>query len=505
MKKQNPTCSAPSTRRNPALSVATAAFLAACAMTASGGVSGAAAAEARIREAVAGDASCFVSNVTVHVQNGTNVTEVFFILKPGPESFIRCRVAMPEKSTWTGRMWGYGRGGWSGNDSSMVRNTRSGDAAVSCDMGTGRSTGWTRKHPPTPWPDDVWKDFGWRSTHLMTVYAKKFCKAFYGRGPDRSYFTGASTGGGQGMHEACRFPEDYDGIISELAANSRISLEASAFHRSKLAKRLKITKERVQILADAPIEFMADKDAPFARGKYLSDPRMCDGHTDAILDIAAKKDPVFAEPDVRAAIAELYEGPTHRGRRAHPGYCWGALFNKESGLFLFKNHYENKYGRKYDGEKATWDDFDDFVAERKKHLNATDPDLSAFAARGGKIIMTAGLEDQTVPYSPAIDHYEEAAKAAGGIGNLQKFFRMYLLPGCAHGSKGREFVSLPVPNLKQQIIDWVEKGIVPEHLRPVSRDGKTLDVPPYPAMAGATAEQAESRRAGIREIHPFYR
>lgn len=462
-------------------------------------------AAALVKAAVAGDTQCIVSNVTEHVVGGKKVTEVFFVLTPGKRSYIRCKVALPAKGEWSGRLWGFGCGGWAGTVPGVVGPAAKGDAAVSSDMGTGWTTGWTRKHFPEPWPDDVWKDFGWRSTHLMTVYAKKFCKAFYGREPDYSYFKGASTGGGQGIHEALRFPGDYDGIISELPANSRVSLEASAFHRLKLQQRLKLDDRRRKILADAPIEFMADKDAPFARGKYLSDPRMCEGSEEAIFDVAARKDPVFSEPGVRAALRELFSGPVHRQRRSHGGYCWGAEFAGGSGLFLFNIHYTGKYKRKFDAAVATWDDFDDFVAARKDDINATGTDFSAFAKRGGKIIMTAGLEDQTIPFASIIDHYEETAARAGGIGRLREYFRLYLIPGCAHGGIGREFTSCPVPDIKGNIIDWVEKGIAPESIRPKSKKGKIVDIPAYPEAVTENGKVGIVPRGGVREIHSFYR
>ncbi len=461
--------------------------------------------EERIAAAVAGDPVCVVSNVSQVVIKSKKIVEVYYILKPGPGSFIRCRVAMPDKKDWTGRMWGYGRGGWAGNDASYVPYAVSGDAAVSCDMGTGRSTGWTRKHHPTVWNEDEWKDFSWRSTHLMTVYAKKFCEAFYGRKVDKAYFIGASTGGGQGMHEAQRFPEDYDGIIAQLPANSRVSLEASAFHRVKLAPRLKLDNKRKKILADAPVKFMADKDVENVRGKYLSDPRNCDGHEEAIFDIAGQQDPVFAEPDVRDALRELFSGVVHRGRRAHHGYCWGALFAGESGLFLFKNFYSRKYARPFDAEKATWDDFDEFVVAHKADINATSADLSSFADRGGKIIMTIGLEDQTIPFSSAIDAYEETASHMGGIERLRGFYRMYLMPGCAHGNVGREMQSCPVQDLKRCIVDWVEKGIAPDMICPKTREGDTLKIPPYPESAFDKGQKRDMRRGGVRRLHPFYR
>ena len=57
-------------------------------------------------------------------------------------------------------------------------------------------------------------DFGYRSTHEMTIAAKAIIRAYYGESPKLSYFTGCSAGGRQGLMEAQRFPEDYDGIVA---------------------------------------------------------------------------------------------------------------------------------------------------------------------------------------------------------------------------------------------------------------------------------------------------
>src|SRR5206468_5385715 len=62
-------------------------------------------------------------------------------------------------------------------------------------------------------------DFAWRSEHEMTVAAKAIIEAFYGTRPRRAYWEGCSTGGRQGLKEAQRFPDDYDGIIAGAPAN----------------------------------------------------------------------------------------------------------------------------------------------------------------------------------------------------------------------------------------------------------------------------------------------
>src|SRR5206468_84329 len=69
-------------------------------------------------------------------------------------------------------------------------------------------------------------------------------------------------------------------------------------------------------------------------------------------------------------------------------------------------------------------------------VNATSPDLGAFRAHGGKLIAYCGLADAITPFGEAIRYYEEVTTAQGGLARTQEFFRLFLVPGMSHGTKG---------------------------------------------------------------------
>jgi len=131
-------------------------------------------------------------------------------LSPAEGSNINVEVWLPDPAKWNGRLMGLGNGGAAGRIKAvaLVGPLRGGYVAATTDMGTAPNASSGIGNP------EVWKDFGFRATHLMTVLAKQLVKAYYGEAPDYSYFFGGSTGGQQALQEAQRYPEDYDGIVA---------------------------------------------------------------------------------------------------------------------------------------------------------------------------------------------------------------------------------------------------------------------------------------------------
>src|SRR5207244_1013476 len=213
-------------------------------------------------------------------------------------------------------------------------------------------------------------DFRYRAIHEMTVAGKAIAAAFYGRPAQHAYFHGCSNGGRQALMEAQRFPADYDGILAGAPANYWTHL-----------------------LAQAVWEMQATQVEP---------------------------------------LAKLYAGPRIAATLLHPGLVPGGATGPGSwnlwitgpapgqSLILTFGH---QFFRNMVFQDPSWDyrrfqlERDTKVADEKfeRILNATDPDLSAFRQRGGKLILYHGWSDAAISPLNTIAYYD-SVKAKMGTG-----------------------------------------------------------------------------------------
>src|SRR4051812_42918187 len=196
-------------------------------------------------------------------------TVVKLVLNPAKGSNINVEIWLPDAAKWNGRLIGLGNGGSAGhiNSGSLAGPMGGGDAVVTTGMGTAPNadSGIGNR--------EVWKDFGFRATHLMTLAAKQVVTTYYGKGPEFSYFSGGSTGGQQALQEAQRYPEDYDGIVAAIPAHCRTPLHAYFLWNDQILKQCPFTKSQETNVIAAGNEYMASREIPAAAGKFVSDPR----------------------------------------------------------------------------------------------------------------------------------------------------------------------------------------------------------------------------------------
>lgn len=133
-------------------------------------------------------------------------------LAPSPDSDIKVEVWLPQ-SNWNGRLLGVGNGGLGGSIPyyRLGESINSGYAVAATDaghQGGPRDAQWANGHP------EKQVDFDFRAIHETASTAKALIRAFYGQPQERAYFSSCSNGGRQGLMEAERFPDDYDGILA---------------------------------------------------------------------------------------------------------------------------------------------------------------------------------------------------------------------------------------------------------------------------------------------------
>jgi feruloyl esterase len=126
--------------------------------------------------------------------------------------------------------------------------------------------------------------------------------------------------------------------------------------------------------------------------------------------------------------------------------------------------------------------------------NANDPDLSAFAAHGGKLIMYHGWADQLVPPWSTLDYYAAVERSAGGYQASQSFSRLYMVPGgyhCLFGV-GTDPTTMNMVNFLTKLIGWVQTGTAPGTVsantwsRTENKIVQHQTVQPYNALAPVT-------------------
>lgn len=438
---------------------------------------------------------------TDHVtENLPTHIKIQLVSKPTPKSDIRIELWLP-KENWNGRFLGTGNGGLAGKIQywPLISGLKAGFATVNTDMGTSNKDGLLYSTP------ERWEDFGHRSTHEMIVIGKAITTAYYKKAPSYSYFIGCSTGGGQGLMEAQRYPDDYDGIIAGAPANNRTHIHTSFFwnYRALVDETdcmCEFTEEQLQAINEAILKQNVGKDGGAPTDNFLTDPRLASFDTQQLKTILSNKQINI--------LNKIYAGAVNpsTGETIYTAFPYGSeLYG--SGLKYKKNPDNFPQWEMYPLMWSWGKDFDfkdfDFDKDLEKMdkllapiLNANNPDLSEFNKRGGKLLMYTGTADQVVPFQDAANYYERVMQNTSDENDIESFFLYYLVPGMAHCGGGPglndfgQSISDNIPqnesyNLFIALMKWVEEG---------SRPNKIY----------ATAFNEANPQKGIRFIRPIF-
>ena len=326
-------------------------------------------------------------------------------------------------------------------------------------------------------------DFGYLAVHETALLAKKIIRAAYGRDARYSYWIGCSTGGRQGLIEAQRYPEDFDGYVIGAPA-----LNLSGLNIKNIWNWIavgpgpgEIKPTKLSALADAVYSKCDALDG--LKDGLIDNPLICNFDPTVELKKCAEQDePTCFTAAQIAGVKKVYDGARDSaGKQLFPGLVpgaeavgpgtgvrsgvlrsgWDGALNGSFGLgdsFMKYVAFNPPSGASWDYHTYDFDKDPNRMRDIGLILDATVSDLTAVKARGGKILHYHGWADAGITARLSVEYYLAAMKTMGEK-ETKEFYRFFPVAGMFHCGGGP---GCGDADWLGAVVNWVEKGIAPE-------------------------------------------
>ncbi|HEY6815268.1 MAG TPA: tannase/feruloyl esterase family alpha/beta hydrolase [Croceibacterium sp.] len=386
-------------------------------------------------------------------------------LTPTSDSDIKVEVWLPANG-WNGKFVGVGNGIWAGqlSYSALAETIARGYAAASTDTGhtgNGLTGEFAVGHP------EKLVDFGHRAVHEMVVTAKAAIAAFYGNGPQKSYWNSCSTGGRQGLMAAYRYPADFDAISAMAPANPMTDLMTQSMWagwQPNRAPGAMVPMPQMTAVHRAAVK-QCDKLDGLEDG-LIGRPDVCDF------------DPATVEgltPAQVETVRAIYNGPPGlTGWPVGSELQLGALTQGPQPFPVALTYYSLlAFGDRTGWDWKTFDYTRDAQAGRDYGAGILDvpyTGLGAFFARGGKLLLSHGWTDGLIPATNTLKFYD-GLRPTLSADQAANQLRLFMVPGmdhCGGGEGASQFDTLGT------IDEWATTGRTPDLIhasRPTAASG----------------------------------
>jgi feruloyl esterase len=400
---------------------------------------------------------------------------------------------------------------------------------------------WAITAPGVPNEDAV-VDFYYRAVHTVATVNKTFVMNWYQGALQRSYFSGCSDGGREGMVEASRFPADFDGVI---AGDPFFDVPGETLGGYKDAKALlrspgAYVPPNLLALVDKAIYKTCDA-ADGVEDGLIQNPAACSFDPRTLLCEQGQSTECLTKEQADTITSYFASVRDPLDRVLYQGYPSSDLY--DNGLFGSNMWlWMEAVGPAHDIHAAEpWDnlappawqladtvlrylvasnaDFDsnndfpmsandvvgvDGVAALFDRTDAGSGDvpqaLRPFVRQNRKLIMYHGFSDGWITPYRTVQFYEDWAQQRGGYNRLQQNARLFMVPGMYHCVGG------PGPNTFDTLTaleNWVENDVAPEAIvatkyvddDPTKSATRTMPLCKFPEQAeygGSDVNQAAS-------------
>jgi len=433
---------------------------------------------------------------------------------------IRFEVNLPEQ--WNGKAVQYGGGGFNGvliNGLDPLRDARL-DTPVPVARGfatwgtdSGHNNAKLLEIQAFALNPEALENYAFASYKKVRDAAIAIARAHYGVAPRRIYYYGGSEGGREGITMAQRFPADFDGIVSAVPAVNFTGLQiAGARDGVALMGEGWLSPAKVRTLHTAVLDACDASDgiadgivSRYAACRAAFDPkklRCIDGRDG---DNCLTDAQIAAVETIHSAYT--FPFPLANGITSYPGYNYGGEdqpgsmvawmtgpkapayplpSRAEQGImWYFASGFVRYFiagDPNFDPRKFRPEDFRARIEHISALMDSTNPDLSHFAERGGRLILKENMSDHAISPFNGIAYYKNVVEKLGQA-SVDSFMRFYVTPGANHGGAGVSSVDgtvLPQGiDLLNAIDDWVDRGVAPGALVQVAQETK----PPFAVMA----------------------
>ncbi|MDQ7744934.1 tannase/feruloyl esterase family alpha/beta hydrolase [Hydrogenophaga pseudoflava] len=439
----------------------------------------------------------------------------------GPRSTIHWAVELPEGKDWNGKTMTLGGGGFDGfiptDDPWHVKYVQT-DAAlpfVRISSDSGHQT------EDFAWGTDpvALQNHAQEANHLALQVGTHIATQFYGKAPTRRYMVGHSNGGRSGLIAADRYPNDYDGV---LAMSPAISQQAHQVNMGDFNRWIYGRNADGSVNAAVPAQahwISPAKSALYAAAEIAACDTL-DGLADGIIgnveactyvpadlkcadDVAGIQDDSCLTSGQIEAIRLNYADksvplPLANGMTGYERYGRGGAATGDWQVYAFGFEYDGDFLRKGFSYIAPTSVIQALTGSETADSMNHDPlsmgakwqalsrtmepstDLGRFAHRS-KLLVWYGLADTCVSVYRTASYLDQVRQSSGNA-KFDRFARFVTSPGVGHDLTGPGAAKA---DLITALVEWVEKGIAPDHLVATgTSDAGTFERPlcPYPSF-----------------------
>jgi hypothetical protein len=361
--------------------------------------------------------------------------------------------------------------------------------------------------------DEALENFAFAAYKKVRDSSVEIARLYYGEAPRRVYFYGGSEGGREGLTMAQRFPADFNGIVSAVPVINWVGLlAADARNGIALMGPGWLSPAKVKTLHKAVMETCDSRDG--LTDGIVSRYASCVGAFDPqTLHCAGDRDDDACLTEPQIAAVEMirkpyvFPFPLANGITTYPGYNYGGE-DQPDGMVAWQTgpkppayplpppveqsrawffgagaaRYFLAGNPKLDPRQFRAEDYKSRIERISALMDSTDPDLSRFAARGGRLILKENMSDFAQSPFAGAEYYKSVVLKLGQS-TVDRFFYFYVTPGASHAGTGVSSVDgAPLPHgidLLAEIDDWVDQGIAPHALVQVAQEAK----PPFAVTA----------------------